>query len=204
MKKKTTRERILIEAEKQFIKSGIGTTQMKEIAEAVNINRRTLYRYFPTKDELAFEVEIIVMKQIGEYLSVDMVETEEMSGYDKISRYFDKVNTDEIKEQMKFTAEFDRYFQDDYPTPQLEKTFVMALNPQKDDLYRFISEGCEDGSLRDDLSTDELYHFISQNFLALFQRLILRENHLKNEYCGDLDFQKVFKKIILAGIRKST
>lgn len=203
MEKRTTKERILEEAEKQFIELGIAGTQMKDIALAVNINRRTLYRYFPTKDELAFEIEMIVMKQIDEYLSLKLNDKSHETGYEKVVRYFDNVSFDDIKDLLKFTAEFDRYFQDDYPTPQLEKSFVRSLDPQNDQLYQYISEGIADGSIRDDISADDLFHFISQDFFALFQRLILREKHLKNEYCDQVDFQQLFKKVLLSGIRKN-
>ncbi|MBF9017945.1 TetR/AcrR family transcriptional regulator [Oceanispirochaeta sp. M2] len=203
MEKRTTKERILEEAEKQFIELGIAGTQMKDIALAVNLNRRTLYRYFPTKDELAFEIEMIVMKQIDEYLSLKLNDISNETGYEKVVRYFDNVSFDDIKDLLKFTAEFDRYFQDEYPTPQLEKSFVRSLDPQKDQLYQYISEGIADGSIRDDISADDLFHFISQDFFALFQRLILREKHLKNEYCDQVDFQELFKKILLSGIRKN-
>jgi len=200
----TTKERILQEAERRFIESGIANTQMKDIASAVDINRRTLYRYFPTKDELAFEVEMIVMKQIQDYLSLELEETENNTGFEKIEKYFDNVNFEDIKELMKFTAEFDRYFQDDYPTPQLEESFVLSLNPHDDQLYHYISEGIEDGSIRNDISADDLFHFVSQDFFALFQRLILREKHLKNEYCDQVDFQQLFKDILLSGIKNKT
>lgn len=197
----TTKDRILIEAEKMFIDQGIANTQMKDIALALNINRRTLYRYFPTKDELAFEVELIVMRQIQEYLSLEVDTMMDMNGFQKVEAYFDHVNFEAIKEQMKFTAEFDRYFQGDYPSTQLTDAFLVSLDPQKEQLYQFISQGVKDGSIRSDLSPSDLFHFISQDFFALFQRLILREKHLKHEYCDQVDFQKLFKDILLRGIR---
>ncbi|MGL1889980.1 MAG: TetR/AcrR family transcriptional regulator [Spirochaetaceae bacterium] len=202
MKKITTKERIIAEAEKQFIDFGIANTQMKDIAASVEINRRTLYRYFKTKDELAFEIEMIIMKQIQDYMFVDLEDISAKTGFEMVEIYFDNVNFEDIKRQMKFTAEFDRYFQDDYPTPQLEESFVVTMEPSKDQLYQYIIKGTEDGSIRNDISGDDIYHFISQNFFAMFQRLILREKHLKNEYCDQVDFQQLFKDIILSGIIK--
>lgn len=202
MSKLTTKQRIIQEAEKQFIDSGIVNTQMKDIALAVNINRRTLYRYFPTKDELAFEIELIIMKQIQDYLALDIGDITGKTGYEKVEAYFDHVNFDDIKDQMKFTAEFDRYFQDDYPTPELEQAFIEVLDPTKDQLYQYICEGVEDGTIRSDMTSENLFHFISHSFISLFQRLILRENHLKHEYCNDVDFQKLFRNIMLSGIKR--
>lgn len=199
----TTRQRILMEAEKQFIALGIANAQMKDIASAVNINRRTLYRYFPTKDELAFEIEILVMKQIQDYLILDIGDTIGKTGFEKVKAYFFQVDLDKVKEQIKFTAEFDRYFQDNYPNPELEQSFIEALNPDRDPLFQYIREGVTDGSIRNDLTVEELYHFISHSFISLFQRLILRENHLKYEYCDNIDFHKSFRSIILSGIQRT-
>ncbi|MCR8643395.1 TetR/AcrR family transcriptional regulator [Paenibacillus sp. N1-5-1-14] len=199
----STRQRILIEAEKQFIAIGIANAQMKDIASAVNINRRTLYRYFPTKDELAFEIEILVMKQIQDYLTLDIGDMTGKAGFEKVKAYFYQVDLDKVKEQIKFTAEFDRYFQGDYPNSELEQSFIEALNPEQDPLYQYIREGVEDGSIRNDMTVEELYHFISHSFISLFQRLILRENHLKHEYCDNIDFHKSFRNIMLSGIQRT-
>ena len=198
----TTRDKILKEAEQRFIAIGISNTQMKDIAEALKINRRTLYRYFPTKDELAFEIELIVMSKIQEYMNIFIDGAEAGTGFQKVKVYFDMVDMDSIKELMKFTAEFDSYFRNDYPNKETEKSFLEILNPENDALYRYISEGIADGSIRDDLSASELFSFISHSFFALFQRLIMRENHLSREYCEDIDFKQVFRKVILSGIKK--
>ncbi len=65
-----------------------------------------------------------------------------------------------------------------YPSSELEKMFIEILNAEKDTLYQYIREGIDDGSIRNDMSAKGIHPFISQSFLALFQRLILRENHL--------------------------
>ncbi len=198
----TTKEKIMLEAEEQFIKYGIANTQMKDIASAVKINRRTLYRYFPTKDELAFVVEMNVMMQISEYLSNGIVDLpDKYSGYEKVVHYFNNVKLDYIKKQIKFTAEFDRYFVDEYPSEKLESDFVESLDPKNDKLYSFIAQGQEDKSIRTDITTIEIYQFLSQSFISLFQRLLLRENHLKYEFCDEVDFSKLYKDIILQGIK---
>ncbi|MBB6479455.1 TetR/AcrR family transcriptional regulator [Spirochaeta isovalerica] len=201
MEELTTREKILQEAEKQFIDRGIQNTQMKEIAEAVKINRRTLYRYFPTKEELAFEVELVVMDKLQFNPEMDESRNHKLTGFEKIKLYFDEVNLDGIRDLLKFTAEFDRYFQDEYPGRELEELFISKLDPGNDILYVYIKEGCEDGSLRNDLTAHEIFTFISQNFLGFFQRLIIREKHLVHEHCDNVDFQKLFRKIVLSGIK---
>lgn len=201
LKKIQTKNKIIEEAEKQFIENGIANTHMKDIAESIGINRRTLYRYYTTKEELAFEIEMIVMEKIQNYLNEKIKDENDKNGFEKLCSYFENVNVFDIRDQLKFTAEFDRYFSDEYPNKELEKKFLESIEPTKEKLYQYIDEGIKDGSLRNDLDTEDIYHFISQNFISMFQRLILREKHLKREYCDNVDFQHLFKEIILSGIK---
>lgn len=195
-----TRERILQVAEGQFVAKGIEKTQMIDIAVASGINRRTLYRYFPTKDLLAFEVEMIVMERIQSYMGSLADGASSGTGLQHVREYFDRVDMGRIENLLKFTAEFDRYFQNDYPDSELTRKFIESINPQGDPLFRAIGQGIADGSIRGDKTAAELYHFITQSFFAFFQRLILRRNHLKDEYCGDVDFEKLFKEMMIKAI----
>jgi len=195
-----TRERILAAAEARFIAEGIEKSQMTGIAEDCGINRRTLYRYFPTKDLLAFEVEMIVIDRIQRYMGALVKPTEFSTGAERVRAYFARVDMRRIQSWLGFTAEFDRYFQNEYPDGELTRAFVESISPRHDPLYRYIEEGIEDGSIHAPASAAELYHFISQSFFALFQRLILRRNHLDDEYCGDVDFESLFRTIMLRAI----
>ncbi len=184
----------------RFIQNGIEKTQMIEIAQGCEINRRTLYRYFATKDLLAFEVEMIVMDRIQRYMG-SLVSAQELgTGAEHVRAYFARVEMARIQDWLRYTAEFDRYFQNEYPDSGLTRKFIEAIRPENDPLFRFIEEGIADGSILADASARELYHFISQSFFALFQRLILRRNHLMEEYCGAVDFEDMFRKVMLRAI----
>ena len=196
----STRERILDVAEKRFINDGIEKTQMVEIAKDCEINRRTLYRYFPTKDLLAFEVEMIVIDRIQRYMGSLVSPKERGTGAERVRAYFARVDMSRIRDWLRYTAEFDRYFQNDYPDSGLTHAFIESLRPENDPLYRFIEEGIADGSIQAAATAAELYHFISQSFIALFQRLILRRNHLKDEHCGEVDFEEMFRAVMLKAI----
>ncbi len=197
---KSTRERILEIAERRFIADGIERTQMTDIAKDCEINRRTLYRYFPTKDLLAFEVEMIVMERIQRYMSALVAPDEPGTGAEHIRAYFSRVELDKIQDWIRFTAEFDRYFQNEYPNSGLTRTFIDNIHPKNDPLYRYMVEGIADGSIHTAFSANELYHFIAQSFFALFQRLILRRNHLREEYCADVDFEEMFRTLMIQAI----
>lgn len=198
----TTKEKILKEAEKQFIEKGIAGTQIKEIAESVGISRRTMYRYYSSKDELAFVIELIVLEQLNTYFdNITKDLDSNKNALEQLEDFVDRTNLSVISEQIRFTAEFDRYFQDEYPSEILEKDLIRAMDPTKDRLFAIINQGRTEGTIRHDYSNMEIYQFVNQVFLALFQRLELRSKHLKYEYCADIDFKDMFKTIILQGVR---
>ncbi len=53
---RSTRERILDEAERMFHRKGIGATSINNLIEAADVQRGTLYHYFSGKQELAMHV----------------------------------------------------------------------------------------------------------------------------------------------------
>ena len=196
----STQKRILDIAESRFIADGIEKTQMTDIAKDCAINRRTLYRYFPTKDLLAFEVEMIVMDRIQRYMGALVSPAETGTGAERVKLYFSRVDLSRIENWLRYTAEFDRYFQNEYPDSGLTNTFIENIRPENDPLYRFIAEGIADKSIHANVPASDLYHFITQSFFALFQRLILRRNHLKDEYCAGVDFEGMFRTVMLQAI----
>ncbi len=50
-----TREEIVSTAVALFVEHGYDATTMEQVAEAVGVSRRTLYRYFATKEDIVFE-----------------------------------------------------------------------------------------------------------------------------------------------------
>ena len=52
----STREKIIFAAVNLFIKQGIARTTTREIAAAASVSEGSIYRYFPSKEELAWQV----------------------------------------------------------------------------------------------------------------------------------------------------
>jgi AcrR family transcriptional regulator len=59
------RIRIIDTAEKLFLEKGLENTNMSDIASQAGITRMTLYRYFPDRDPIAFEIAVRMMKKIA-------------------------------------------------------------------------------------------------------------------------------------------
>ena len=58
---KTEKERILVVADKLFRDNGLYKTSMDELAALLQISKKTIYKYFPSKDNLAKEITIFWM-----------------------------------------------------------------------------------------------------------------------------------------------
>lgn len=59
------RVHILNTAKALFLSNGIEKTHMSEIATAAGFNRVSLYRYFPDRDHIAFELAVRMMQRIS-------------------------------------------------------------------------------------------------------------------------------------------
>jgi AcrR family transcriptional regulator len=55
---KEIKERILIHAEEMFLKFGYSKVKMEEIAAGLGISKKTLYKFFPSKENLIREIVI--------------------------------------------------------------------------------------------------------------------------------------------------
>ena len=63
----TTKENIINSAFNVFITNGLFNTKMDDIAKEANLTRRTLYRYFDTKESLAYEVMITLLNRWNDF-----------------------------------------------------------------------------------------------------------------------------------------
>ena len=198
----STRQKILNVSRKLFDERGINKTQMKDIALQSLINRRTLYRYFSTKEELLCVIQLDVLQELNKYLNKIALGVAGSSGLEKISDYLDKINVEDIKNIMAFTAQFDAQFNGEFPSVEIKEEFEKVGNPTNILLFDFINEGINDGSLRDDLSAIEIFEYFSHSFIAMYQRIVIHAIHKETMFGGTVDFVTVYKKIILNGIKK--
>ncbi len=67
----STRDKIVKSAVGLFIKQGVAKTTTKQIASSASVAEGSIYRYFPSKDELAWQV----FKDYHQYLAVQLRES---------------------------------------------------------------------------------------------------------------------------------
>jgi len=108
------KQQIIDNAREVFLQKGLFSTVMEDIADASSITRRTLYRYFETKEDIAFEVTKKVMDEMNAYAG-ELIQTITGTGLEKIERLLYGLidYMDAQIETVKYLGEFDFYFKDD-------------------------------------------------------------------------------------------
>lgn len=169
-----------------FMKNGIYTTEMKNIAEQCNIGRSTLYRHFTSKEQIAFYIADEIVEQL---FCTDITSQVHhgMSGHEKFSLKLQS-DLDYMKkhpEQIRFLDEFDQIFSDEYPNIIESKKYeenMAKVSITRRKPYIFYQEGLDDGSIRK--PKDEMLQYLSilHTILGLAQRIIPRKQHFEKEH----------------------
>lgn len=141
-----TRNRILETVREQFFKSGFTRVTMDEIASGLGMSKKTLYRFFPGKDELLREVVKLNMREIER--GIDAIVQDE-------SRRF----VEKLKELMTFLAmrlaKIGPLFMQDLQrnAPEIWKEIEAFRRQKAMSLFGgLIDEGIQKGVFRSDLN----------------------------------------------------
>lgn len=176
------RHEILHAARESFIEKGLTETTMDYIAKKVKITRRTLYRYYKTKEELAFEIEIMLFEELYNFQN-EVYKTLKGSGLRKIELYFNELASyvEANPNVIKYSGEFDYYFRGEYPYLELTNRFKSMISSNDYLMEELIKDGIKDGSIRKDIDPVITGLTINNVLLSLSQRVLIREKHLDEE-----------------------
>lgn len=180
--KEKRKNEILNVARELFITKGLSETTMDNIASEIKITRRTLYRYYKTKEELAFEIEIMLFEELY-YFQTKIYKTLVGNGLKKIELFLNEIASYvEAKPSIiRFSGVFDFYFTGEYPYLELTNRFKNMISSNDYILEQLIRDGIEDGSIRLDIDPVITGLTISNVLLSLSQRVLIREKHLDEE-----------------------
>ncbi|MFV0379839.1 MAG: TetR/AcrR family transcriptional regulator [Anaerorhabdus sp.] len=180
---KSKRKKDIIEAAKElFINKGLYLTTMSDIAQEIGITRRTLYRYFKTKEELAFEIEILLFSDLYNFQN-KIYQNLNGTGIEKLEVFLEEMLNYVKKNSniIKFSGVFDYYFKKEYPNQIQTQRFLSMISSNDYLLEKIIEDGINDGSMRSDLDCKLTGLTISNVLLSLSQRILMREDHLDVE-----------------------
>ncbi len=176
---------ILQNAQRLFFEKGLFNTTMEDIAVESNLGRRTLYRYFDTKEDIAYEVVILLLKDWN-YSSLKIFENLKGDGLQQLSDFLTKlIDVLSLKKPfMKFIGEFDFYFQDNANMQTKEfysKNYEDVSISWDSMLIKLIEKGVSDGSIKQDIDAKLTEATISNMLWSFGQRVALRGDNIKKE-----------------------
>lgn len=132
------RNAILDAAETLFLLNGLENTTMGDIAKQTGIHRATLYRYFPDRDPIAFEIAVRMLKKIKSSTDVSeqtvylrAVEEDMLAMIDQFT---------ELRDAYRMLGMFDHLYGDHYPNETLAAWFKEQINTMRWGKGRFQGE----------------------------------------------------------------
>jgi TetR/AcrR family transcriptional regulator, cholesterol catabolism regulator len=196
-------ERILEAAEMLFIRDGIEHVSISAIADEARIARKTLYRYFSDRDEIA---RAIYQKFI-ETLKFTAPSQPEGTGYQQLEQFASWIMNDLTINQahQRFLVEFNALYARDVNTDRSYQQISPSGSGAKDGIAQIIQRGMADGSLRTDLDPDKVSAAFLNLIIGMNARFALLGNMISIEYGQrEQDIYQEICHIFLRGLQSSS
>jgi AcrR family transcriptional regulator len=180
-------ELIISKAEELFCEYGFDNVSMDTIARETEFTKRTVYRYFNSKEDLFFAAALKGHRYLCEML--DEAVKKGNTGFEKI-RFSYYAYYEFITKYPKLAQLVNkrRYMSDD---AGLDSPFYKKFNELDGNLFEGLRQtylkGKEDGSIRSDLDTDELAFSTIYVAVGFFQLLSFSGDTYTKHYGFDKD-----------------
>ena len=184
-KRANTKERILVKAYEVLLQTGLIESSMEEIAKASDCTRRTLYRYFPSKDQLVFEVVIRILEDWNQ-VQLSIYEDLSGTGFERLEDYLKALVSymEGRMDTMRFLGTFDYYTQDRSDL-QCSGEVIIRFNEVSHSSHQYLQQlierGSTDGSLTYACDLEVLVSTISQVLWSFGQRIAMRGVQIEAE-----------------------
>jgi len=169
------RRAVYEEARARFLSDGIAATEMKKIAADIGIGRSTLYRYFPSKEQLAVYVAFELIERM---LFADLVEKIDpaLDGYGKTRAFFELyvARLRERPDVLRFFLEYDSMFSIGSADIPERRDYEVRMITDIEAIAAFLQEGQRDGSVRKDVEPVVFTVMCLNSCVGLAQRFITR------------------------------
>ncbi|MFA6866282.1 MAG: TetR/AcrR family transcriptional regulator [Clostridia bacterium] len=182
--KKVDKNIIIMQAKQIIMEKSYTLTTMDDIANHIGISRRTLYRHFQSKEDLAYEVLILILKKWNTF-STNLYDNLTGTGIMQL-KFFLLALVDEMANNpsvIKLIGEFDYYFNDNVkfkPTESVLQIYENESAVWDILLTNILEKGVEDGTIiTPDIALTEAT--ISNVLWSFGQRIAMRGEKIENE-----------------------
>lgn len=200
--KNKNREEIIEAGKQLFLKHNFINVNIKDVCELASTSRVTFYKHFKTIDELAFEVQMDILKHMVRSIRNDS--NSEANGKEIIQSmlyawiHFAK----EYSDEMKYIIMFDLYYgaYDSNEELKLRYNNFIVEDSNSNFFNEAIEKGIEDKSLKSDLDPIKTAYYIFQTTMGLLQRISYTSLPADNDTVTSDDITKLVVDMIISYI----
>ncbi|GIE85465.1 TetR/AcrR family transcriptional regulator [Actinoplanes regularis] len=175
------REALIAAAHELFLDRGVEHVTIDDIADRCNVTRRTVYRYFATREQVALAVEVNVLQGWARMLDQRSADWQG-TGADRLRAALADIEQlmDDIADEVRFTRVFDAQPAGDDDTDlgvQFRATVRDLLRP----IVEILRDGERDGTLTLTSSPELTASTLTNAYLGLAQRVYGMGDRLADE-----------------------
>ncbi len=185
------RASIIENAQMLFLEKGLEKTSMQDIADKAGISKVTLYRYFPDRHPIAFEVSVRMLEQIFNTASKNI--PPELEGLPAMQVAFQNMVREfyTLRNAYRYIGMFDNLYAREYPTEELAEWYKQSNHRLAIDFAFSVSK-----SKIDENSLDSLFT-IANTVMSFLEKMAARGDLMCEEQEVPLDRQlKIFETFI--------
>lgn len=202
-KKEQTTQNILAVSKKLFIRNGFKNTLMLDIATLANIGRRTLYRYFESKDILLIAVVTDYYVKFNKTIGKIAFE-KNCSGFDKVEilLYSYEEYFRSNQEMLSLISMVEKNLNNEIRSSEYYQSFVVEADIADNLLIKLLTDGVNDHSIVSTIDIRTSAVTINNSLLSLASRVIkdkTKANQNRNEQSWML--VRSLKDMLLRGIK---
>jgi len=183
---KSVKRTIILYSTKKFIKEGIKITSIDTIARELHISKKTIYKYFKSKDELVYQIVNDILELSNKETMI--ISKSKLDSYNKFIRIINYVTYGYIKYQKYFIPDLRVKY------PQIYNEIFIPHQNNVESLIVRIIKRCQRERLIVKLSPEvymKSYFLILQSFIS---------NKFKDSLLRDFDVINTTMYIFINGL----
>lgn len=184
------RARIVAAAERLFIEHGFSRVTMDEIASALGMSKKTLYRHFQSKEELCSAAVDALFTELDEALR-RIVEDDSLPFEQRLAQYFSEISVAFEKARGPLLRDLMRDAPDLYQRVVTERKEIVKRRTRA-----LFKDGMRDGALRNDVPD----RFIVALIMVISEHLIHPDRLAELQMSPRQAFERSIS-VILDGLR---
>lgn len=197
--KNKNREDIITAAKELFVKQSFLTVNIKQICGLAGISRVTFYKHFQTMNELVFEVQIEILKDMTEF--VRRAPSAGMNGKEMLASML-KVWIDYASEHpgyIRFILMFDLHYDAYDLSEELREQYKQFIGREKERhfLLHALETGACDGTLKREADPAKTARFIFTSMIALLQKMSLSSQSDQHSRLEEIETADRFAGMLL-------